>query len=136
MIFQNYGVALALRKAVFHMNFDKVRDFCISLPMVTESFPFDEEVLVWKVAGKIFCLGNIQNFESINLKCDPERAVSLRDEYPQIVPGWHMNKTMWNTVYLEGLQEKFIESLILHSYQEVVRKLPKKIKQTINITHE
>jgi predicted DNA-binding protein (MmcQ/YjbR family) len=106
------------------------------LPLVTESFPFDEEVLVWKVAGKMFCLGNIINFESINLKCDPEKSVSLRDEYPQIVPGWHMNKTMWNTVYLEGLQEKFIESLILHSYQEVVRKLPKKIKQTINLTHE
>lgn len=125
-----------MRKAVFHMNLDKVRDFCTGLPLVTESFPFDEEVLVWKVAGKMFCLGNIKNFDSINLKCDPEMAVNLRDEYPQIVPGWHMNKTMWNTVYLEGLQEKFIESLILHSYQEVVRKLPKKIKQTINLTHE
>jgi predicted DNA-binding protein (MmcQ/YjbR family) len=124
---------LALQKAVFHMNLDKIRNFCNSLPQVTESFPFDEEVLVWKVAGKIFCLGNIHAFDSINLKCDPERAVALREEYPQIVPGWHMNKTMWNTVYLDGLQEKFIESLILHSYREVVRKLPKKIQSTIKL---
>ncbi|MFN4915764.1 MAG: MmcQ/YjbR family DNA-binding protein [Sphingomonadales bacterium] len=115
------------------MNLDKIRNFCNSLPQVTESFPFDEEVLVWKVAGKIFCLGNIHAFDSINLKCDPERAVALREEYPQIVPGWHMNKTMWNTVYLDGLQEKFIESLILHSYREVVRKLPKKIQSTIKL---
>jgi predicted DNA-binding protein (MmcQ/YjbR family) len=118
------------------MKLDKVRDFCMSLPGVTESFPFDENVMAWKVAGKMFCLGDVRIFESINLKCDPERAVSLREEYHQIVPGWHMNKTLWNTVYLEGLQEKFVETLILHSYQEVVRKLPKKIQINIQSNHE
>ena len=123
-------------KAIFHMKLDKVRDFCMSLPGVTESFPFDENVMAWKVAGKMFCLGDVRIFESINLKCDPEQAVSLREEYHQIVPGWHMNKTLWNTVYLEGLQEKFVETLILHSYQEVVRKLPKKIQINIQSNHE
>lgn len=118
------------------MNLDKVRDFCMSLPEVSESFPFDENVLVWKVAGKMFCLGDIHQFDSINLKCDPEYAITLREEYPQVVPGWHMNKTMWNTVYLDGLQEKFIESLILHSYREVVRKLPKKIQSIIKLKYE
>ncbi|MEY4002059.1 MAG: hypothetical protein RIT07_101 [Bacteroidota bacterium] len=108
----------------------------MGLPMVTESFPFDENVLVWKVAGKIFCLGDVREFDSINLKCNPEKAITLREENSQIVPGWHMNKTMWNTVYLNGLQEKFIESLILHSYQEVVRKLPKKIQNNISLYHE
>jgi predicted DNA-binding protein (MmcQ/YjbR family) len=121
---------------IFHMHLDKVRDYCMGLPMVTESFPFDENVLVWKVAGKIFCLGDVRMFDSINLKCNPEKAITLREEYSQIVPGWHMNKTMWNTVYLNGLQEKFIESLILHSYQEVVRKLPRKIQNNIPLHHE
>ena len=121
---------------IFHMHLDKVRDYCMGLPMVTESFPFDENVLVWKVAGKIFCLGDVREFDSINLKCNPEKAITLREENSQIVPGWHMNKTMWNTVYLNGLQEKFIESLILLSYQEVVRKLPKKIQNNISLYHE
>lgn len=110
---------------------DFVRDTCISLPMVTEGFPFDKSTLVWKVAGKMFCLCDINNFVSVNLKCDPERAEELRERYPQIVPGWHMNKTMWNTVYFDGLPESLIVELILHSYDEVVRKLPKKLQTEI-----
>jgi predicted DNA-binding protein (MmcQ/YjbR family) len=99
--------------------------------MVTEGFPFDKSTLVWKVAGKMFCLCDINNFVSVNLKCDPERAEELRERYPQIVPGWHMNKTMWNTVYFDGLPESLIVELILHSYDEVVRKLPKKLQTEI-----
>ena len=118
------------------MNIDKVRDICLNLPMVTEEFPFDDRVMVWKVAGKIFCLGDITAFESINLKCNPEKSAELRESYSQIVPGWHMNKTFWNTVYFEGLPEKLVESLILHSYQEVVRKLPKKVRIIIQTNHE
>jgi predicted DNA-binding protein (MmcQ/YjbR family) len=118
------------------MHLDKVRNYCLGLPLVTESFPFDESVLVWKVANKMFCLGNIHDFDRINLKCNPEWAQQLREEYPQIVPGWHMNKTMWNTVYFDGLSETFIERLILHSFQEVVRKLPKKIQNKIPINYE
>lgn len=107
----------------------------MSKPAVTETFPFDEETLVWKVMGKMFCLGNIRDFSSINLKCDPERAAELRERWPQIVPGYHMNKKLWNTVYLEGLAPELIFELIDHSYDEVVRKLPKK-EQLLIQSHE
>lgn len=76
----------------------------------------------------MFCLGNVDSFESVNLKCDPEYAVELREAYHQIQPGYHMNKTQWNTVYFEGLTEKLIFELIDHSYSEVVRKLPKRVQ--------
>ncbi len=99
--------------------------------MVTEEFPFDENTIVWKVAGKIFCLGDIQEFSSINLKCNPEKAIELREQYHQISPGYHMNKKLWNTVELDGMSDKFIEELILHSFDEVVQKLPLKIRREI-----
>lgn len=116
---------------ITHNRLETVRNTCISLPLVTEGFPFDQNTLVWKVAGKMFCLCDIENFVSVNLKCDPEKAIELREQFTQVVPGWHMNKTMWNTVYFEGLSEKMIVELILHSYDEVVRKLPKKIQTEI-----
>lgn len=112
--------------------FEFVRNICTALPLVTEEFPFDRETMVWKVAGKMFCLGNINQFDSINLKCDPQRAETLREEYSQIIPGYHMNKTLWNTVYFEGLDSKHVHELIIHSYDEVVRKLPKKVQTEIN----
>lgn len=114
------------------MQFETVRDFCIALPMVTEEFPFGPDIMVWKVAGKMFCLGDINRFDSINLKCDPERAAELRERHEQVQPGYHMNKTLWNTVYFEGLSQNFISELILHSYDEVVRKLPKKVQVEIS----
>ncbi|MBL7813148.1 MAG: MmcQ/YjbR family DNA-binding protein [Bacteroidetes bacterium] len=107
------------------MWFDIVRDYCVSLPGVTEEFPFGPDTIVWKVAGKMFCLGNAEQFRSINLKCDPERAAELRESIEQVQPGYHMNKTMWNTVVLDGLSWNFVQDLIRHSYDEVVRKLPK-----------
>lgn len=113
------------------MYFDIVQNYCMSKPLTTEEFPFDSETIVWKVAGKMFCLGNVSNFESLNLKCDPEKAIELRESHPQITPGYHMNKTMWNTVLLDGLSEKFIFELIDHSYEQVVQKLPKKLKEQI-----
>lgn len=115
-----------------HMQFETVRNLCISLPLVTEEFPFGPDTIVWKVAGKLFCLGDINSFDSINLKCDPERAAELRERYPQIQPGYHMNKTLWNTVYFEGLQQNLLRELILHSYDEVVRKLPKTVQSEIS----
>jgi predicted DNA-binding protein (MmcQ/YjbR family) len=118
-------------KQITHNPLDNIRDICLSLPLVTEEFPFDKSTLVWKVSGKMFCLGNIDNFVSINLKCNPERALELRERYPQIVPGWHMNKTLWNTVYFDGLPENLIAELIFHSYEEVVRKLPLKKQSEI-----
>lgn len=108
--------------------FELIQNFCLSKPFVEETFPFDESTIVWKVAGKMFCLGDINNFESISLKCNPEKAIELREAYEQIIPGFHLNKSLWNTVYLEGLNLEFVFSLIEHSYEEVVQKLPKKIR--------
>lgn len=116
------------------MHFDTIQQYCLSKRGVTEDFPFGPETIVWKVSGKMFCLGNIDNFESINLKCDPERAQELREHYSQIVPGYHMNKTQWNTVYFDGLTEKFVLELVDHSYSEVVRKLTKKSREILRET--
>lgn len=113
-------------------NFDWVRGICMELPMVSEEFPFDSETIVFKVYGKMFCLGNVGSFESISLKCDPEYALELREEYPQITTGPYMDKKHWNYVYFDGLSMELIKSLILHSYDLVVQKLPKKIQTEIN----
>ncbi len=115
-----------------HMeNFDWVRDLCTSLPMVTEEFPFDAETLVFKVSGKMFCLGDVGSFESIGLKCDPAYALELREQYPQITTGPYLDKKHWNYAYFDGMSMELIKSLILHSYDLVVQKLPKKIQSEI-----
>jgi len=111
--------------------FELIQNYCLSKPFVEETFPFDESTIVWKVAGKMFCIGDINDFQSISLKCNPDKAIELREAYEQIIPGFHLNKTMWNTVYLEGLNLDFVFSLIEHSYEEVVQKLPKKIRLEI-----
>jgi predicted DNA-binding protein (MmcQ/YjbR family) len=79
-----------------------IREHCLAKPGVEETFPFDEETLVLKVSGKMFLLTNIHNPESINIKCDPQKALELRATHEEIQPGWHMNKTHWNTVSLTG----------------------------------
>lgn len=111
--------------------FELIQNYCLSKPFVEETFPFDETTIVWKVAGKMFCIGDINDFQSISLKCNPEKALELREAYEQIIPGFHLNKSLWNTVYLEGLNLDFVFSLIEHSYEEVVQKLPKKIRLEI-----
>ena len=116
------------------MIFEIVQSHCLAKAGVTEEFPFDAETMVWKVMGKMFCLGNINDFSSINLKCDPEFAAELREKHTQIIPGYHMNKTLWNTVYFDGLSEKLILNLINHSYEEVVRKLPKNQRESLKNT--
>jgi predicted DNA-binding protein (MmcQ/YjbR family) len=113
------------------MSFEKIRQFCVNLPLVTEDFPFDNKTIVWKVAGKMFCLGDTENFDSINVKCNPQKAIELRETYWQVKPGYHMNKTMWNTILLDELPENFIFSQINHSYEEVVQKLPSTVKKLI-----
>ncbi|MEI8115190.1 MAG: MmcQ/YjbR family DNA-binding protein [Bacteroidia bacterium] len=111
------------------MNIEEFREYCMSKPGVTEEFPFDEVTLVFKVAGKVFVLTNLDGDWSLNLKCDPERAIELREQYPAIQPGYHMNKVHWNTVMMDGsLSQKLILELIDHSYQLVVAKLPKSKK--------
>jgi len=111
------------------MNIESYRDYCLAKPGVSESFPFDEEVLVFKVMDKIFALTDVDTFASINLKCDPDKAIELREEYPAVQPGYHMNKKHWNTVQMDGsLSDSFICELIDHSYNLVVKGLPKKVQ--------
>lgn len=114
------------------MNPESLREYCLSLPGTTEEFPFDEQTLVFKVKGKIFALTDVDTFASMNLKCDPERAVELREQYSSILPGYHMNKKHWNTVLLDGsLGETLVKELVLHSYQLVVAGLPKKLREEL-----
>jgi predicted DNA-binding protein (MmcQ/YjbR family) len=111
------------------MNIEEFREYCIAKPGVTEEFPFDENTLVFKVAGKMFALTDLVDAFSLTLKCDPERAVELREQFPAIQPGYHMNKDHWNSVSVDGtLGEKLIRELIDHSYQLVVNKLPVKLR--------
>ena len=111
------------------MNIEIIREYCLSKKGVTEEFPFDETTLVFKVAGKMFVLTDLTGDLSLNLKCDPERAIELREQYPAILPGYHMSKKHWNTVMIDGtLSNTLIYQLIDESYERVVEKLPKKIQ--------
>jgi predicted DNA-binding protein (MmcQ/YjbR family) len=111
------------------MNLDELRKYCLRKKYVSETFPFDEDTLVFKVVSKMFCLTNISDASTVNLKCDPELASELRDRYDGITPGYHMNKTHWNTVALDGsVPHKEILEMIDHSYNLVYQSLPKKIR--------
>jgi len=111
------------------MNVETIREYCISKKAVTESFPFDEVTLVFKVANKMFALLSLDEDLSINLKCDPEKAIELREEFPFILPGYHMNKVHWNTVKInEGISERMLKELIDKSYDLIVLGLNKKQK--------
>jgi predicted DNA-binding protein (MmcQ/YjbR family) len=107
------------------MNIEILRDYCISKKDVTESFPFDDDTLVFKAGGRIFALVNLEGDLSINLKCDPALAVELRERYSSVTPGYHMNKKHWNTVLVDGsVPDKEIFLWIDHSYDLVLK--PKK----------
>ena len=98
----------------------------------SEEFPFDGSTLVYKVAGKMFALTDIDSFESINLKCDPELAQQLREEYPAVGPGFHMNKKHWNTVVMDqSIPDQIIYDWIDHSYKLVVAGLAARIRKEI-----
>ena len=115
------------------MDIEFYRDYCLQKPGVTESFPFDDKVLVFKVMNKMFALADVDLFESINLKCDPERAIELREQYPAVQPGYHMNKAHWNTISMDGsLSDQMLCELIDHSYDLIVASLPKKLKQELD----
>jgi predicted DNA-binding protein (MmcQ/YjbR family) len=114
------------------MHIEAFYDYCRSFPGVTEGFPFGEDVLVFKVMGKMFALCDVDEFKSINLKCDPVRALELRATYEEIQPGYHMSKKHWNTVSMQGsLEDELIEELISHSYELVVDKLPQKDREKL-----
>ena len=111
------------------MNIEEFSEYCLSLKGVEEKFPFGGNVLVFYVGGKMFCLTDIESFDTINVKCDPERAVVLREKYQDVVPGYHMNKKHWNTVRVNSsIPDKRIKEWVYDSYQLVVQGLPKKIR--------
>lgn len=122
------------------MNIQAFYDYCLSKRRVTEHFPFDEETLVFKVGGKMFALSSLTQWEkgeaTINLKCDPERALELRAEYESIQPGYHMSKVHWNTITVNGdVSLSMLKELIDHSYDLVFKSLTKKIQAEIMETN-
>jgi len=114
------------------MNIEDLRIYCLNKQAVTESFPFDETTLVFKVKNKIFALLSLDDTHGISLKCDPEQAVTLREEYSSVLPGYHLNKQHWNSIKLDdGLSAKLLQELIDHSYELIVKSLPKKLKEEL-----
>ena len=115
------------------MDLENVRSYCLKKKGVSESLPFNEDTPVYKVMGKIFLLSNLTPPISINIKCDPELAVELREKYDSVTPGFHMNKLHWNTVILDGsIPGKYIYEWIDLSYELVVNSLTKKDKENIS----
>jgi predicted DNA-binding protein (MmcQ/YjbR family) len=115
------------------MNVEEVRDFALSLQASSEDFPFDEHTLVLRVGGKIFAILPLEKSGRINLKCDPDRSVALREEFEAITPGYHMNKKWWNTVEFDRLPEAMVKELITNSHSLVGSSLPKKLKAELGI---
>jgi predicted DNA-binding protein (MmcQ/YjbR family) len=118
------------------MNIQQLYEFCLSKKGVTEHFPFDEDTLVFKVGGKMFCLTSLKQWEcnepSLNLKCDPNKAEELRAEYEAIHPGYHMSKKHWNTIdFRSDVNDKMMCQLINDSYDLVFKSLTKKIQSEI-----
>lgn len=112
------------------MNIEEFRMYCIAKKGVTEEFPFDKHTLVFKVMGKMFALTGLERIPSqVNLKCDPERAIRLREEHDgNIIAGYHMSKKHWNSLFIEQLPPKLILELIDHSFDLVISKFTKKLK--------
>ena len=114
------------------MDVEFFREYCLSKKGATEGFPFDETTIVFKVGNKMFALSNIVNFEFVNLKCDPEQSIELRETFQGIKPGWHMNKKHWNTVNVgSDVPQKLFLELIDHSYDLVLKTLTKKVRDEL-----
>lgn len=115
------------------MDIESLRAYCMSLPLATEDIPFDFNdyggIVAYRVLGKIFAMLDLDNTLWFTLKCDPDYAIDLRDKYNEITPAWHMNKKYWNQVNIFGkLKDEFVQSLIRHSYNEVVKKMTLKAR--------
>lgn len=109
------------------MNIEDLREYCIRKKYTSESFPFDETTLVFKVKDKMFALMPTEGTLSINLKCNPEKAIDLRERHTAVKPGYHMNKKLWNTVEIdESIDDNLLKEWIDDSYRLVVEKMPKK----------
>ena len=108
------------------MNIEELREYCLSLPQATEDMPFDDEALVFKVGGRMFCFASLTGDLKMNLKCDPDEAIEIRETFPAVTPGFHMNKKYWNTVLIDGsISDSMLKVWILQSYKLVVAKLTK-----------
>jgi predicted DNA-binding protein (MmcQ/YjbR family) len=116
------------------MNVEEIREYCIAKPGVTESLPFNDTALVFKVAGKMFALLDLsEDRRGISLKCDPELAIELREQHPEVTPAYHFNKQHWNSVDIAGsAPERKIREWIDHSYETVVQGLNKKDRNRLD----
>jgi predicted DNA-binding protein (MmcQ/YjbR family) len=115
------------------MNLEEFRDYCLSKKGASEGQPFGPETIVFKVMSKMFALTGTDSFPvTANLKCDPEKAIQLREQYPSIIPGYHMSKKHWNTITLEELDRNLIEELVDNSYELVATGLTKAEKEELN----
>lgn len=114
------------------MDILEYRTFCLSLPAATECTPFDEDTLVFKVMGKMFTYAGMTDFRWFNVKCDPARAIELRERYPEILPGYHASKVHWNSVCTDGnLSDAFLKQQIKNSYDLVVSGLPRTLREQL-----
>jgi predicted DNA-binding protein (MmcQ/YjbR family) len=114
------------------MNAEELREYCLSLKGTSEDLPFDDETLVFKVAGKMFCLMNLDGPLSVNLKNEPAKNIELREQFNCIKPGYHMSKIHWNTVEINGsLPDDLVKTLIDESYDLVVMKLTRHEQQLL-----
>ena len=119
------------------MNLEELREYCLAKAGVTEGLPFGEDTLVFKVGEKLFLLTSIGLGNQFNVKCDPELAVELREQHPEVTPGYHMNKKLWNTVKMDGnLTDKQLSAMIDHSYEQVFAGLSRKVQEAIKGTGE
>lgn len=114
------------------MNIEELREYCLSKNGASECFPFDEDTLVFKVGSKMFALSSLEKSCNISLKCDPDRALQLREKYSSIIGAFHMNKTYWNYISINNeISDNFIYELIDHSYELVIAKLTKKEREKL-----
>jgi len=114
------------------MDIEKYREFCLSLKEATEGTPFDEKTLVFSIRGKMFSSTNIETFEIINVKCEPEKAIELRELFEAVIPGYYMNKKHWNSIKMDNtISDQQIQEWIENSYELVVSTLPKKVQKEL-----
>lgn len=114
------------------MDVESIREYCLRKAAVTEEFPFDDTTLVFKVMGKMFACMPLERHDMLTLKCDADRAIELRDRYSAIEPAWHFNKRYWNQHLISALDDDLLTELIDHSYQEVVKKFSRKMREELN----
>ena len=115
------------------MNIEECREYILTLPLVEECQPFDDEIIVYKIGGRWFAVVSLSHPEDVSVKCDPDRAILLRDEFSAITPAWHFNKKHWNNLHMIILHTEVVKREIKHSYFTVIRKnvTPKALREEI-----